>query len=73
MSLHKVKVQALCFSNDEKYLASLGGQDDNSLVIWDLNTGRPLCGGTPDRCFAMVQGALALLQTLNSLFYYVDC
>jgi WD40 repeat protein len=45
MSLHKVKVQALCFSNDEKYLASLGGQDDNSLVIWDLNTGRPLCGG----------------------------
>lgn len=45
MTLHKVKVQALCFSADEKYLASLGGQDDNTLVVWDLVTGRPLCGG----------------------------
>eukprot|EP00667_Euglena_gracilis_P013691 EG_transcript_14150 len=45
MTLHKVKVQALCFSADDRYLASLGGQDDNSLVIWDLTTGRPICGG----------------------------
>eukprot|EP01001_Neometanema_parovale_P010334 NODE_656_length_2219_cov_67.693702_g626_i0.p1 GENE.NODE_656_length_2219_cov_67.693702_g626_i0~~NODE_656_length_2219_cov_67.693702_g626_i0.p1 ORF type:complete len:645 (-),score=144.07 NODE_656_length_2219_cov_67.693702_g626_i0:285-2162(-) len=45
MTLHKVKVQALAFSADEKYLASLGGQDDNTLVVWDLATGRPLCGG----------------------------
>ncbi|KAJ9454568.1 Cilia- and flagella-associated protein 52 [Diplonema papillatum] len=45
MTLHKVKVQALAFSHDEQYLASLGGQDDNTLVVWDLSTGRPLCGG----------------------------
>eukprot|EP01063_Lacrimia_lanifica_P019901 TRINITY_DN27295_c0_g1_i1.p1 TRINITY_DN27295_c0_g1~~TRINITY_DN27295_c0_g1_i1.p1 ORF type:complete len:642 (+),score=250.55 TRINITY_DN27295_c0_g1_i1:114-2039(+) len=45
MTLHKVKVQGLAFSHDEKYLASLGGQDDNTLVVWDLSTGRPLCGG----------------------------
>lgn len=45
MLLHKVKVQALSFSADEQYLASLGGQDDNTLVVWDLSTGRPLCGG----------------------------
>jgi len=45
MMLHKVKVQALAFSADEQYLASVGGQDDNTLVVWDLNTGRPLCGG----------------------------
>jgi len=45
MMLHKVKVQALAFSADEKYLASIGGQDDNTLVVWDLSTGRPLCGG----------------------------
>lgn len=32
MGLHKVKVQALDFSHDDKYLASLGGQDDNNLV-----------------------------------------
>lgn len=28
----QVKVQALDFSHDERYLASLGGQDDNALV-----------------------------------------
>lgn len=45
MLLHKVKVQALSFSADELFLASIGGQDDNTLVVWDLATGRPLCGG----------------------------
>jgi len=25
-------------------LASLGGQDDNNLVIWDLSTGKAMCG-----------------------------
>lgn len=28
-SLHKVRVQAVAFSPNDKYLASLGGQDDN--------------------------------------------
>ncbi len=28
----QVKIQALDFSHDERYLASLGGPDDNSLV-----------------------------------------
>ena len=44
LSLHKVKVQALSFSCDEKYLASLGGADDNSLVISDVEAGEPICG-----------------------------
>lgn len=30
--LVQVKVQALDFSCDEQFLASLGGQDDNALV-----------------------------------------
>jgi len=34
----------LDFSFDEKYLASLGGQDDNTLVIWDIETGKALIG-----------------------------
>eukprot|EP00999_Lentomonas_sp_LEN2_P000022 NODE_101_length_2309_cov_86.545371_g80_i0.p1 GENE.NODE_101_length_2309_cov_86.545371_g80_i0~~NODE_101_length_2309_cov_86.545371_g80_i0.p1 ORF type:complete len:654 (+),score=140.80 NODE_101_length_2309_cov_86.545371_g80_i0:177-2138(+) len=53
MTLHKVKVQALCFSADEKFLASLGGQDDNSLVVWDLETGRPVCGGSASSDLSM--------------------
>ncbi len=43
-ALHKGKVQALTFSHDEQYLASLGGPDDNKLVVWDLETGDPVCG-----------------------------
>jgi len=41
---HKSKVQALDFSCDGNFLASLGGQDDNSLVIWDVETGEAICG-----------------------------
>jgi len=44
LSLHKVAVASLSFSFDEVYLASLGGQDDNSLVIWDVSSGNPICG-----------------------------
>jgi WD40 repeat protein len=44
MTLHKVKVQALAFSDDETLLASIGGQDDNNVTIWDVETGKPLCG-----------------------------
>lgn len=31
-------------SYDGKYFASLGGQDDNSVVIWETQTGRAVCG-----------------------------
>ncbi|KAH8618521.1 WD domain [Trypanosoma vivax] len=44
MLLHKVKVQALAFSTDEQYLASIGGIDDKAVVVWDVSTGHPLCG-----------------------------
>jgi len=44
LKLHKVLIQSLSFSFDEKYLASLGGQDDNTLVIWDIESGKALIG-----------------------------
>jgi len=44
LSLHKVAVTSLCFSCDENYLATLGGQDDNSLVVWDVERGIAICG-----------------------------
>ncbi|KAJ7534687.1 hypothetical protein O6H91_13G105400 [Diphasiastrum complanatum] len=44
LTLHKVKVQALHFSCDEDFLASIGGQDDGKLVIWNVKTGRAVCG-----------------------------
>ncbi len=36
LKLHKVLIQSLAFSHNEQYLASLGGQDDNTLVIWEV-------------------------------------
>jgi len=44
LKLHKVLVQALDFSFNGKYLASLGGADDNNLVIWNVETGLAVCG-----------------------------
>lgn len=32
----QVHVQALCFTSNEKFLVSLGGRDDGSLVVWNL-------------------------------------
>jgi len=44
LSLHKVAVTSLSFSWDELYLATLGGQDDNSLVVWEVDRGLAVCG-----------------------------
>jgi WD40 repeat protein len=44
--LHKGKIQDLAFSPGEKYLATLGGRDDNKLVIWDVATGEAICGAS---------------------------
>jgi WD40 repeat protein len=42
--LHKGKIQSICFSPNEKYLATLGGPDDNKIILWDLETSDPVCG-----------------------------
>ncbi|XP_072259665.1 cilia- and flagella-associated protein 52 [Pyxicephalus adspersus] len=44
LTLHKVKVEALAFSPNDKYLVSLGGQDDGSIVLWNVLTKEPICG-----------------------------
>lgn len=41
---HEGKVQSVAFSNDGKYLSTLGGEDDNNLVVWDIASGKPVCG-----------------------------
>lgn len=41
---HLAGVQAMAFSCDDRSLATLGGRDDNSLVIWDTRTGHAVCG-----------------------------
>jgi len=41
---HLGRVQAVSFSPSGTYLATLGGQDDNALVIWDTDSGSSICG-----------------------------
>lgn len=41
---HLGKVQDVAFSGDDKYLSTLGGQDDNALVVWDVASGIAICG-----------------------------
>jgi hypothetical protein len=44
LQLHKGAVQDLSFSQSERFLASLGGRDDNQLVVWDVEGGQAICG-----------------------------
>ncbi|KAK9842095.1 hypothetical protein WJX81_008204 [Elliptochloris bilobata] len=42
--MHKAKVQGIAFSPCEEYLASVGGPDDNALVLWSVASGKAICG-----------------------------
>ncbi|KAF7651790.1 hypothetical protein LDENG_00105250 [Lucifuga dentata] len=44
LQLHKAKVESLSFSPNDKYLVSLGGRDDGSVVVWNLDTKQAVCG-----------------------------
>ena len=37
--LHMGKVQGIAFSATDRHLYTIGGQDDNALVCWNLDTG----------------------------------
>lgn len=41
---HKGAVQALSFSHDSAFLASLGAQEDNALCVWETASGRSVSG-----------------------------
>ena len=42
--LHKVFIQSLDFSTNDRYLATLGGRDDMQLVVWELASEKAMCG-----------------------------
>ncbi|CAK4116331.1 unnamed protein product [Aphanomyces euteiches] len=42
--LHMGKVQDMAFSSQDNCLFTVGGQDDNALVCWNMETGEPICG-----------------------------
>ena len=42
-------MEAVAFSPDDKYLVSLGGQDDNGLILWDVAKGAAISGAVASR------------------------
>uniref|UniRef100_A0A2C9JZG8 Cilia- and flagella-associated protein 52 n=1 Tax=Biomphalaria glabrata TaxID=6526 RepID=A0A2C9JZG8_BIOGL len=66
--LHKVKVQALAFSANGKYVFSLGGQDDGSVVVWDMVTREPICGSPAQVMSAGVTYCLAASKVSDDVF-----
>lgn len=41
---HIGKIQAVAFSSNGNYLSTVGGQDDNTIVVWNVSTGVAVCG-----------------------------
>lgn len=41
---HLGKVQDISFSTNNEFLATIGGQDDNTLVVWSVKNGEAICG-----------------------------
>lgn len=72
---HLGKVQDIAFSANSQFLATLGGQDDNTLIIWDTQSGEAICGSpaAPDSslCCRWLHGRNDRIVTgkLPTLFY----
>lgn len=47
--IHKVRVEAVGFSSDDKYVISLGGRDCGSVVVWDVFKNMPISGASATR------------------------
>lgn len=41
---HTTKVQDVAWSESGEYISTLGGQDDNAIVVWNALTGAAICG-----------------------------
>jgi len=58
----------LAFSPHDKYLVSLGGEDDNSLIMWDVDKGSALCGSTASKDSSGLTTCLAYFNTTDDKF-----
>ncbi|KAM3922864.1 cilia- and flagella-associated protein 52 [Leptodactylus fuscus] len=68
LSLHKVKVEALAFSPNDRYLVSLGGQDDGSVVLWNMATREAICGSPASSLSAGHALTVTFINNSDDLF-----
>ncbi|KAL8439253.1 hypothetical protein Efla_005730 [Eimeria flavescens] len=70
LSFHKVSVDCLDFSCDGKFLASLGGENCNTLVLWSIEERKALCGIPaalgPAKCLAFFNNSPNMLLSAGS-------
>ena len=68
LSLHKVKVEAVAFSPNDKYVVTLGGEDDGSVVIWNVVTCEAICGSPAQVKSAGMTYTVAYANTNDDIF-----
>ena len=69
LTLHKVKVQAVAFAPSEKYLVSLGGEDDGTVVVWSLAKKEAICGSPAQTPSSGITECLAFANNNDRLFF----
>jgi len=65
---HKVKVEALSFSPNNKYLATLGGQDDGCVVVWNISEQKAICGSPAAVPSAGITNCVAFSNNSDDIF-----
>ncbi|GBM29807.1 Cilia- and flagella-associated protein 52 [Araneus ventricosus] len=68
-SIHRVKVEAVAFTCDSKYVVSLGGQDCGNVVVYDIDGLVPLCGNTAAPLAGGYANILRCANTRNDIFF----
>ncbi|ESN89994.1 hypothetical protein HELRODRAFT_187659 [Helobdella robusta] len=68
LSLHRNAVQAVAFSANDKYLVSLGGPDDGSLVVWNIAKKEAICGSPAQSISAGLTHVLTFSNTQDNVF-----
>ncbi|XP_028829346.1 cilia- and flagella-associated protein 52 isoform X2 [Denticeps clupeoides] len=73
LQLHKAKVEALVFSPNDKYLVSLGGQDDGSIIVWNVESREAICGSPASAHSTGHCYTIAYSNQSDSIFISAGC
>ncbi|EDW93685.1 cilia- and flagella-associated protein 52 [Drosophila yakuba] len=67
--LHKVSVQAICFTAQDRCVVSIGGVDDGSVIVFDMEAFSPICQTPASR--AISGNALTVRPLHNNPYFFV--
>lgn len=65
---HKVRVESIAFSCCENYLLSLGGLDDGSVIVYDIDKLEVLCGSSSVKSTAGLSTVIKPVHLRNECF-----